>query len=125
MIYCINCNSINVEVTSMDFARRKMEGQASAKADSIPKNRFMCMDCSSNWNSDPEAYQHYFEYANLIPRTTFVAQTMGPGGTYNAQYINPDELDRREELAKIILDKYRSYLDIGPVEWYNIELDAQ
>lgn len=125
MIYCINCNSINVEVTSMDFARRKMEGQASAKADVFPKERYMCTDCESNWNSDSEAYQHYFEYANLIPRTTLVAQTMGPGGTYNAQYINPDELNRREELAKIILDKYRSYLNIDPVKWHDIELDAQ
>lgn len=125
MIYCINCSSINVQVKSMDFASRKIEGQASAKANNLPKNRFMCTDCQSNWNSDPEAYKLYFEYANLLPRTTIIAQVVRPGGPYVAQYLNPDELIRRKDLAKILFSKYKSYLDLDAGEWYDIELDAR
>lgn len=125
MTYCINCNSINVQVKSVDFARKKMEGQASAKANTLPKNRFMCRDCGNNWDSDPEAYKLYFEYAGLLPRTTIIAQVMKPSGTYVVQHLDLGELARRKELAKILFSKYKSYLDLDVGEWHNIKLDTQ
>ena len=124
MIRCKNCNSINVKVSDMNFARTKRSGESSAKA-GLPKKQFHCLDCKTTWGSDSEAYKLYFEYGDLRPRTTMVAQTMKPGGTYTAVYIKPEELMRRHELAKILFDKYRSCLDLGAEEWYDIELDSR
>ena len=124
MIHCKNCNSINIKVLNLDFARAVNQHDQAVKFN-FSKRQFHCLDCETDWNSDPEAYKAYYEYADLLPRTTLVAHVMKPGGTYTAQYIKPEELTRRKELAKILFDKYRSFLDIGAGEWYDIELDAK
>lgn len=124
MIPCKNCKSINVKVSSLDFARVKREGESAAKA-GLPKNQFHCWDCGDEWFSDPEAYKVYFEYCDLKPRTTLVAEMIKPGDMYRVQHVDSNELMRRKELAKILFAKYRSFLELEAGEWYDIELDAK
>jgi hypothetical protein len=123
MVYCSKCNSINIRVHDLGFAKKIQDGQLAPKFENS-KQQFICDSCNHSWFSDPEAEKLYFEYVGLKERTTLVAKTMKPGGTYTAQYINPQELMRRGELAKILFLKYKSYLDISPEEWYNIEFES-
>lgn len=123
MVKCKNCKSIDVKVLDLNFARRKNEGEPTVKGN-IFKKQFCCRTCGSEWYSDPEAEKLYFEYKDLKSRTTLVAQIVKRGEPYRVQYIKPDELMRRKELAIILFDKYGSYLDIDPGEWYDIESDV-
>lgn len=52
------------------------------------------------------------------------AQDMSPGRKIEPQYINPDELMKRHELARKIVNSYRHVLDLKPGEWFDIEQDA-
>ena len=123
MAYCLNCKSTNVKVADANFTELKLEGQLAAKH-TESKYYFHCWNCESDWESDPEAQRDYYEYDGLRNSTTFVAHSMKPSGKIEAQYINPDELLRRHELAKKIISSYRHLLDLSPGEWFGIEQDA-
>lgn len=124
MIYCLSCNSLNVEVLETNFYSEKV-GDDVSKELKIPNKEFYCQNCSNAWYSDPVAYKLYMEYLELIPRTTLIAQTIKSGGSYTVQHIDYEGLVRRKELAKILSEKYKSYLDVNPGEWYEIERDAR
>jgi hypothetical protein len=124
MVFCKNCKSINVKVANANFASVKPEGQPSAKQ-SENKFFFHCWNCESDWESNQEAYQDYYEYDALRGRTTMVAHDMKPGMKIEAQYIDSNELMRRHELAKKIISSYKHLLDLKPGEWYDIEQDVR
>jgi|SRR3989338_10430212 len=123
MVHCLNCKSTKVKVTNANFASVKLERQPSAKQ-TENKCFFHCWDCESDWESKPEALDDYYEYEALRGRTKLVAHDMRPGVKIEAQYINPDELMKRHELAKKIVDSYKHLLDLKPGEWFDIEQDA-
>ncbi len=123
MVTCKNCKSTNVKVYDLNFAHRKREGEPSAKV-GLSQYQFHCRTCQNMWEFDPEAKKVYFEYANLKPRTTLVAHVMKPDGTYTPQYIKPEELMRRKELARMLSSTYKSHLNLDPGEWFEIERDA-
>lgn len=123
MVRCKKCNSINIKVLDLNFAKRKNEGQPSAKAED-PKKEFYCYGCGDSWFSDPEAEKLYFEYKDLVPRTQMVAQTIKRGEPYKINYIKPHELSRRIEIAKILKEKHQHDLELEAGEWFRIFQDA-
>jgi|GEM_PF-2556350 len=123
MIRCKKCKSILVKVFNLNFAKRKLEGQAASKIGST-KKQFLCQSCSEEWFFDPNCEKLYFEYLDLKPETTLVAHNMGSDGTYEAQYIDPNKLMRRLELARELIRSYQHMLDIGPDLWLQLSQDA-
>lgn len=124
MVHCLNCKSTKVKVFDANFAELKPEGQPAVKH-SGSKFLYHCWNCNNDWESIPEAEQDYFEYDALKSRTTFVVNEVKPGKSIGpAAYIKPDELLRRHELAKKLVDSYKHVLDLKPGEWFDIEQDA-
>jgi hypothetical protein len=126
MVKCINknCNSIRINVQSLNFATRKPEGEAAAKGNE-ERYSFLCFDCNSSWIAEPQVRKDYYEYLWLKSRTELIARDMMKDGSYVvAPYIDSNELMRRTELAKKLSNSYTHVLDISPDEWHEIHLDA-
>ncbi len=123
MIRCNKCSSISVKVCNLNFAKRKVEGCPSSKIVSIEK-QYYCQSCGNAWFYNPKCDELYAEYLKLKPETTLVAHIVKPGGTYKAQYIDPNKLIRRNEIAKTLVDSYQHVLNVDPGEWYELCQDA-
>lgn len=122
MIIC-KCGSIRVDVKNLDFARVEPEGAPAAKYEG-PNHSFYCHDCKLQWKSIPEDWKLYYEYQSLVPKTTFFVNDMKDGNYGSAPYIDANDLMRRDEIARIIVESYQHLLDLSPSEWHNIKLDA-
>jgi len=103
MIRCPKCNGLNNEKI---------------------QDVFYCQLCSNGWTLDINAQKLFTEWAELDKSDRLVAQTMGPGGTYQVQQINWDKVSRRTELAKDIKNNHQHNLDLSPDIWYRIFEDA-
>lgn len=108
----------------MNFARKKAEGESATK-DNVLKKEFYCYNCSDLWFSDSEVEKLYFEYKDLVPKTEMVAQTIKRGEPYKVNYIKPNELHRRIEIAKILASEHQHDLDLEAGEWFRIFQDAR
>ena len=125
MVTCSKCNSINVKVSSMDFATAKPEGMPADKH-TLNKFSFWCYECNNTWISDPQSQRDYLDYVWLRDRTTMVVRDMGKDGSYHpSSIIDSGELMRCDELAKKIISSYKHMLDLPPEEWLSIEEDAR
>lgn len=122
MIIC-KCGSIRVDVKNLDFARAKPEGASTAKYTG-PHHSFYCYDCKLQWKSVPENWKLYYEYQSLVPKTTFLVHDMKDGNYGHAPHIDANDLMRRDEIAKILVESYQHLLNLSPSEWHNIKLDA-
>ncbi len=123
MIKCKNCQSVNVKVSDLNFAKIKPEGWPAAKY-TYDKYSFLCLDCNQVWESEPESQKDYYDYMCFRDRTTLVAHKMEKNKKIIAQHINLDDMEQRARLSKKIVNSYKHLLDLPPEEWYAIERDA-
>jgi len=124
MITCQKCRSINIKVSSLNFARVKLEGQPAFKHH-YNKYSFYCSDCNNQWESVPEAEKDYHEYLDLCSKNTILSQDLKEDGGYGqTRQINYDELEKEKVLAKKIVSSYKHVLNINPSEWHNLEQSA-
>lgn len=63
----------------------------------------------------------YKEYKELLPKTKFHAERLVPGKKLTPKYIKPEDLMKRHEIQKELAKKCKSYLDLKPHEWFEIE----
>lgn len=64
------------------------------------------------------------EYKKLVVSTHIEAQILRPGQPYKVNYIKPEELTRRKELAKELVGKYKDFFEGKPAEWFDLQRDA-
>ena len=64
-----------------------------------------------------ELYKMYIE---LDRKTHINVETYVPGKPLKPQYINPEELLKKEEIRKELLD-CKDFLDLKPDVWFEIE----
>jgi hypothetical protein len=67
----------------------------------------------------------YEEYKRLVVSTHIEAQILRPDQSYKVNYIKPEELTRRKELAKELVKDYEDFFDGKPAEWFDLGLDAR
>lgn len=65
----------------------------------------------------------YEEYKKLVVSTHIEAQILKPGQSYKVNYIKPNELMRRKELAKELVENYKIFFEGRPAEWFDLERD--
>ncbi|MEK7187471.1 MAG: hypothetical protein AAB691_01325 [Patescibacteria group bacterium] len=124
MITCPNCKSIDIKTLDLEFARRKKEGEAANK-DEILKEQFTCQTCGDEWDSNPKSEELYREYLELKKETEMIAQDMKPGGQYKVQYIDPQKLSRRLEVARELVSSHQHTLNISPSAWHDLKQDGR
>ncbi len=124
MVRCKNCKSINVKISSLNFAHKKEEGAPSAKAGKISKE-YYCHSCSNAWLYDSKCEDLYNEYLKLKSETNLIAHTVKPGVPLIPQHIDINKLMRRTEIANNLVNNYQHILDIGPEEWFILSEDAR
>lgn len=62
----------------------------------------------------------YEKYVELEGKTRIVVETYVPGKALMPQYINPEDLLKKEEVRKELLD-CKDFLDLKPDVWFDIE----
>jgi len=65
----------------------------------------------------------YEEYVDLARKTRLMAETYVPGKPLRVQTINPEDILKKEELRKKLLDRCRPFLEskLSPEELFEIE----
>lgn len=124
MVICRNCKLTNVKVLDQNFAKKKEEGQPSAKNEPS-KEQFYCWSCHHTWNSNPDSEKLYLEYTQLKGETTLIVHDMHKGQKIEPQHLSLDKMMRATEIAKELVSSHRHTLDIDPSEWFDIEQEAQ
>ncbi len=67
----------------------------------------------------------YSEYKKLLVSTHIEAQILKPGQPYKVNYIKPEELMRRKELANELVNDYKDFFEDKPAEWFDLVSDAR
>ncbi|MHB1330928.1 MAG: hypothetical protein ACYCY6_03100 [Minisyncoccota bacterium] len=65
------------------------------------------------------------EYERLKVSTHIEAQILRPGQPYKVNYIKPEELVRRKELAIELASNYKDYFENKPAEWFELQQDVR
>ena len=63
------------------------------------------------------------EYKKLEASTHIEAQILGRGELYKVNYIKPEELTRRKEVAKELASVCKDLFKDKPAEWFDIQRD--
>jgi predicted house-cleaning noncanonical NTP pyrophosphatase (MazG superfamily) len=66
----------------------------------------------------------YEEYKRLVVSTHIEAQILKPGQPYKVNYIKPEELTLRKELAKKLVNEYKDFFEGKPAEWFDLQRDT-
>lgn len=66
----------------------------------------------------------YAEYKKLKASTRIEAQIGKPGQPYKVHRIIPDELKRRKDIAKELVNNYKEYFKGKRGEWFELEQDT-
>lgn len=66
----------------------------------------------------------YAEYKSVEVRTAMIAQIGRPGQTYHVHHIDPEDLLRRTELAKLLIEKFSDKIS-DPAELFEISKEAE
>lgn len=66
----------------------------------------------------------YSEYRKLVTSTHIEAQILKPGQPYKVSYIKPEELMRRKEVAKELVNNYKDFFQDKSAEWFDLVSDT-
>lgn len=67
----------------------------------------------------------YSEYKRLVVSTHIEAQILKPGQPYKVNYIKPEELMRRKEIANDLVSNYKDFFQDKPAEWFDLVSDTR
>ncbi|MBU0767632.1 MAG: hypothetical protein KJ687_00850 [Proteobacteria bacterium] len=113
------------------YARTKSEGEPAVKLNpkQSMKREFQCSSCGHKWKIEEQCVPTDLEklmkeWRELNKKTTPIAQRIVPGKPLSIIDIDPNDLVRRHELAKILHDNI-SELDLDPIEHHELFQDVK
>jgi len=67
----------------------------------------------------------YEEYLGIVKKTELYAHDMSDGRGVQIKPINLEDMERRNILAKELMDKHSDILELNPSEWHEIRVHAE